>query len=129
MNRRFYIAGLTFGLTGIILGAFATHGLQPHLSPRAMASFETGISYQIYHSLLLLILGNIKIGQSKIFSWVFYLLIIGIIVFSGSIYLLSTNILTHFDFRFLGPITPLGGSMLILSWIMLLVYFIKLKNE
>lgn len=129
MSRRFYIAGFAFGLLGIILGAFATHGLKPGLTPEAMDTFETGIKYHIYHALLLLIIGNLKPGKTKMFNMVFYLLIIGIVLFSGSIYLLATNALTTPDFKFLGPITPLGGSLLILCWIILLIHALKLKKK
>lgn len=129
MSRRFYIAGFAFGLLGIILGAFATHGLKPVLTPAAMESFQTGVEYQIYHALLLIIIGNFNPVISKFFSLVFYLLVSGIILFSGSIFLLSTNALTTPDFRFLGPITPLGGSLLILCWIFLLIYALKLKKK
>lgn len=129
MSRRFYIAGFAFGLVGIILGAFATHGLKPILNPGAMDSFETGVQYQIYHALLLIIIGNLKPVSSKLFSVVFYLLVIGIVLFSGTIYLLATNALTSVDFRFLGPITPLGGSLLILCWIILLIHSLKLKKK
>ncbi len=129
MSRRFYIAGFSFGLVGIILGAFATHGLKPQLNIEAMDTFETGVKYQIYHALLLVVLGNLKPVSSGSFKLIFYLLIFGIILFSGSIYLLATNSLTPFDFRIFGPVTPLGGSLLIFSWILLLVYAVKLKKK
>ena len=129
MLRKFYIAGFFFGLIGIILGAFATHGLKPMLTPEAVNSFETGVKYQIYHALLFLILGNIKELGQKISSWVFYLIVCGVLFFSGSIYLLSTNALTSFDFSIIALITPLGGSLLILAWIILLIHFVKLKKK
>lgn len=129
MGRRFYIAGFFFGLIGIILGAFATHGLKPILSPESLTSFETGIEFQIYHALLFLILGNIQVSMEKISSWVFYLLLFGIILFSGSIYLLATNEFTCFDFRKIALITPIGGSLLIFCWALLLIHFIKLKKK
>lgn len=129
MSRRFYIAGFAFGLVGIILGAFATHGLKPHISPEAIDSFETGVKYQMYHALLLLVLGNFKPDNSKVYKIAFYLLIFGIILFSGSIFLLSTNALTTFDFRVLGPVTPVGGSLLIFCWFTLLIYSFKLKKK
>ena len=129
MERKYYIAGLIFGLLGIVIGAFGTHGLKPILSPDSFSSLETGIKYQIYHSLLLLILGVlIKTGQ-QFSNSVFYLLVSGIILFSGSIYLLATNDLTVFDFKVLALATPLGGSLLILAWAWLLVHFIKLKKK
>lgn len=129
MGRRFFIAGFLIGLIGIILGAFATHGLKPILSPESLVSFETGIKFQIYHGLLFLILGNIKIPATKVIGWVFYLLLFGIILFSGSIYLLATNEFTDFDFRSIALVTPLGGSLLIFCWALLLIHFIKLKKK
>lgn len=128
MSRRFYIAGLIFGLIGIVLGAFATHGLKPLITAGAMDSFETGVKFQMYHSLLLLILGNLNEKHQKVLSWVFYLIIIGILLFSGSIYFLATNDLTFFDFRVIALITPIGGSLLIFCWIILAIHFIKLKK-
>lgn len=129
MFRKFYIAGFFFGLIGIILGAFATHGLKPLLTPEAMDSFETGAKYQIYHALLFLILGNIKQLEQRISNWVFYLVMFGVLFFSGSIYLLSTNALTSIDFSGIALITPLGGSLLILAWLLLLIHFVKLKKK
>lgn len=129
MGRRFFVTGFSFGLIGIILGAFATHGLKPVLSPEALVSFETGVKFQIYHALLFLILGNIKIMSTRITGWVFYLLLFGIILFSGSIYLLATNELTGYDFRNIALLTPLGGTLLIFCWGLLLIYFIKLKKK
>jgi uncharacterized membrane protein YgdD (TMEM256/DUF423 family) len=129
MQRRYYIAGFAFGLIGVIFGAFATHGLKPVLPISAMDSIETGIQYQIYHSLLLILLGNLKFGNAKIANLIFYLLVFGIILFSGSIYLLATRELTNLSIGFLGPVTPLGGSLLILCWIILLWQAIKLKNK
>lgn len=129
MSRRYYIAGLSFGLIAVILGAFAAHGLKPLLTTEAMGTFETGVKYQIYHAFFLLFLGNLKPAPSPVFKWIFYFLIFGIVFFSGSIYLLSTNALTAPDFHFLGPVTPIGGSLLIFCWILLLVHYIKLKNQ
>lgn len=129
MLRKFYIAGFFFGLIGIVLGAFATHGLKPLLTPEAMDSFETGAKYQIYHALLFLILGSVNQLGEKVSNWVFYLLMLGVLFFSGSIYLLSTNALTSFDFSVIALITPLGGSLLILAWIILLIHFVKLKRK
>lgn len=129
MGRRFYVAGFLLGLIGIVLGAFAAHGLKPSLSPEAMDSFETGVKYQMYHALLFLILGNLKQIGPKLSNLVFYLIGFGVVLFSGSIYLLSTNALTGFDFSVIALITPLGGSLLILTWTILLIHFVKLKKE
>ncbi|HSM63996.1 MAG TPA: DUF423 domain-containing protein [Gillisia sp.] len=129
MERKYYIAGIIFGLLGIVIGAFGTHGLKPLLSPDSFVSMETGIKYQIYHSLLLLILGVIISIGIKLSKWIFYLFISGVILFSGSIYLLATNSLTSIDFKTIALATPLGGSLLIIGWTWLLAHFIKLKKK
>lgn len=129
MERKYYIAGFGLGLLGIVIGAFGTHGLKPLLSPDSFVSMETGIKYQIYHSLLLLILGVMSTVGHKISKGIFYLLIFGVILFSGSIYLLATNSLTSINFKVIALATPLGGSLLITGWAWLLVHFIKLKKK
>jgi uncharacterized membrane protein YgdD (TMEM256/DUF423 family) len=129
MERKYYVAGFSLGLLGIVIGAFGTHGLKPLLSPDSFVSMETGIKYQIYHSLLFLILGVMSTLGYKISKWIFYSLISGVILFSGSIYLLATNSLTSIDFKVIALATPLGGSLLIIAWAWLLVHFIKLKKK
>ncbi len=129
MERKYFISGITFGLLGIVLGAFGAHGLKPLLTPDSFMSLETGIKYQIYHGLLLLILG-LMVRSGYLFSkWIFISLILGVIFFSGSIYLLATNDLTSFNFKIIALVTPLGGSLLILGWGWLLVHFLKLKKK
>lgn len=129
MDRRFLIGGSIVGLLAVAIGAFATHGLQPNLSATAIKSFETGVKYQMYHALLMLILGGIPLLKLKFKSVIFYLLLIGVILFSGSIYGLSTNELTAFDFTHIALLTPLGGLILIVVWVLLIVNSIKLKNK
>ncbi len=129
MERKYFIAGFALGLLGIVIGAFGTHGLKPILSPDAFISLETGIKYQIYHSLLLLILGLLIRSGHQFSKWIFNFLIFGVILFSGSIYLLATNELTTINFKVFALATPLGGSLLILGWAWLLVHFLKLKKK
>ncbi len=129
MDKRFLVAGSVYGFLGIIIGAFATHGLSPHLEETSIKSFETGVKYQIYHALLFLIIGGFKISGLKKLKSIFYLLVAGVLLFSGSIYLLATNDLTSFDFRSIALITPIGGTLLILAWLILAIKFISLKNE
>lgn len=129
MERKYYIAGFTLGLLGVVIGAFGTHGLKPILSPDSFTSMETGIKYQIYHSLLLLILGLLITSGHQLAKVIFYMLIFGIVLFSGSIYLLATNDLTSIDFKAIALATPLGGSLLIIGWAWLIVHFIKLKKK
>ena len=125
MNRRFLVTGAVFGLLSVILGAFAAHGLQDIVSAESVKSFETGVRFQMYHALLLLILGSLR--QEGKWNSVYYLLTAGTILFSGSIYLLATNDLSSFDFRSTALVTPLGGTILIFGWLLLCWKFIKLK--
>ncbi len=129
MERKYFIAGFAFGLLGIVIGAFGAHGLKPLLSPDSFISLETGIRYQIYHALLFLLLGLFLRSGYQFSKWIFYLLIFGVILFSGSIYLLATNELTTINFKAIALATPLGGSLLILGWVWLLVHFLKLKKK
>lgn len=129
MERKYYISGILFGLIAILIGAFGAHGLKPLLTPEALTTLETGVKYQMYHALLLLLLGILISNGHQFSKAIFYLLIAGVVLFSGSIYLLATNDLTSLDFRALALATPLGGSLLIISWAWLLVYFIKLKKK
>lgn len=129
MGRRFYVAGFLFGLIGVIMGAFAAHGLKPVLTPESLDSFETGVRFQMYHALLFILLGTMKPLSNRLSNWVFVLLLGGVILFSGSIYLLATNSLTSIDFTAIALLTPLGGSLLIGCWMLLLVSILKLKKK
>lgn len=129
MYRGVLVAGAFLGLTGIIIGAFAAHGLKPLLSAEAQVTFETGVKYQMYAAFLLLILGFIPQIPQRTRSLCFYLTLVGAICFSGSIYALATNSLTSFDFTVIALVTPLGGTLMIAAWIMLLISFSKLKKK
>ena len=129
MNKNILVAGAFFGMLAIIIGAFATHGLQPLLTSKEITSFETGVKYQMYNSLFLLILGGLPIASKRVKKACFYLTIAGILLFSGSIYFLATNALTSFDFTVIALVTPLGGSLLIAAWLVLLISIIKLKKK
>ncbi len=128
MSRKFLITGAVFGLLAVILGAFAAHGLKNLVSEEAVGSFETGVRFQMYHAFLLLILGVVNLNDLK-FRWTYILILVGTIFFSGSIYLLATNELTSFDFTKIALVTPLGGTLLITSWAILVFKFSKLKRK
>lgn len=129
MNRKLLITGAIFGLLAVILGAFATHGLKDQISSDAMRSFETGVRYQMYHALLLLIVANIPSMRAKTKRLCLVLVICGVILFSGSIYGLATNELSAFDFKRIALITPIGGTLLIISWLLLLIDFLRFKRD
>lgn len=125
MERRFQIWGLLFGLTAVVIGAFGAHALKEVLTETQQASFETGIRYQMYHALLLLLISLRAKIQSKV---VLNLLVTGVFLFSGSIYLLNLKQTLELDFLgFLGPITPIGGLLLISAWSTLLIKVIRSK--
>lgn len=128
MNKGILIAGAVLGALAVILGAFGAHGLKYLVDPESVKTFETGVKYQMYHALLLLFVGGNTFISNSTKITIMYLVIAGIILFSGSIYGLSTNSLTNFDFRKIGFITPIGGALLIASWCVLIYKFFQLRN-
>jgi uncharacterized membrane protein YgdD (TMEM256/DUF423 family) len=129
MNKKLLVTGSVLGLLSIVLGAFASHGLEKLISEEAIETFQVGVRYQMYHALLLLFVGNSSKISTKSKQWMFILTTFGVVLFSGSIYGLSTNDLSGFDFKTIGFITPIGGLLLICSWIILLLGFLNLKDE
>ncbi|MDN3491867.1 DUF423 domain-containing protein [Winogradskyella bathintestinalis] len=129
MNRKLLIAGAILGILGIVLGAFAAHGLEKLVDVEAINSFETGVRYQIYHAFFLIILGATSFLKLRTKKIVFYLVLCGVIFFSGSIYGLATNTLSTFDFKTIALITPVGGLLLIVAWIVMLVGIINGKVD
>ncbi|MFD1161182.1 DUF423 domain-containing protein [Hwangdonia seohaensis] len=129
MNRKILITASLLGLTSVILGAFAAHGLKALISEESLQTFETGVRYQMYHAILLLFVGSTSLIAQNTKRLVFYFVLVGVIFFSGSIYGLATNLLTAFDFRTVALITPIGGLLLILAWGFLFKDFLKLKSK
>ncbi len=129
MNKAILVTATILGITGIILGAFAAHGLKQLISAESIQVFETGVKYQMYHALFLLVVGSLNVIQPKFKKIIFYLTLIGLVFFSGSIYGLSTNSLSGFDFKTIGFVTPIGGLLLILAWVTLLINFLKAKTD
>jgi len=128
MNKGILITGAILGALAVILGAFGAHGLKNLVEPEAVKTFETGVKYQMYHALLLLFVGGNTLLSTSTKTTIMYLVIAGVILFSGSIYGLSTNNLTSFDFRKIGFITPIGGALLIAAWGVLIYKFVQLRN-
>jgi len=127
MKSLIVLLGGIFILLGILLGAFGTHALKNQLSYQELESLQTGLQYQIYHGLALIFLGfnAEKFKKAGLISWG---MITGTVLFSGSIYLLSLDNLIGLSFGFLWPITPIGGSLLILSWFLFVIQMVKVKN-
>ena len=128
MNKKIVVTGAILILISIVLGAFGAHALKEVLLPAELASFETGVRYQMYHGLALLAIGlNTNVIGFSLKS-VYIMILGGVILFSVSIYGLSLDTLVGMEFKFLGPITPLGGLLLIIGWSVLIVQLIKSKK-
>lgn len=128
-QRKFLILGSAFGITAVILGAMGAHALKEILTEEALASFETGVKFQMYHALLFLFLGVENRLEGKLKTIIFYLLLVGILFFCFSIYLLATNNYTNFDFKQIALITPMGGTLLIIGWFTMFIGFLKKKKK
>ena len=128
MDKKIISAGAIFGMVAIILGAFGAHALKKVLSVAQLSTFETGVRYQMYHALFLLVIGTIKEVSQKAKKTIYYLVIFGVILFSGSIYLLATNSLTAINFKTIGFVTPIGGALFILAWSVFLFQSVKKKS-
>jgi uncharacterized membrane protein YgdD (TMEM256/DUF423 family) len=117
MDRTFMFVGALMGFVGVGLGAFGAHGLKGRLPPEMLAVFETGVRYQMYHALALLVLGAMMSrleGRAVVVAgWSFTA---GILIFSGSLYALALSGVTM-----LGAITPIGGVAFLIGWIALAV--------
>jgi uncharacterized membrane protein YgdD (TMEM256/DUF423 family) len=119
MTQEIIIAtGALFGMLSVIFGAFGAHALKKILSNEQLHSFEVGVKYQMYHAIVLLVLGFNSENLTYAIYWCFT---IGIILFSFSIYGLILSDAKGKKLRFLGPITPLGGLLLVIGWLLLLI--------
>ncbi|MGK0413064.1 MAG: uncharacterized membrane protein YgdD (TMEM256/DUF423 family) [Polaribacter sp.] len=127
MTQIALIFGSLFGLTAVIFGAFGAHLLKKKLTSDQLQSFETGVKYQMYHGILLLVLGfNLK-TSTALGTYIMYAFIIGTFLFSFSIYGLVISSANHKKLKFLGPITPLGGLFLVVGWALLIWKFFFLS--
>ena len=110
------------GLSAVILGAFGAHALKESLTTDQLLSFETAVRYQMFHAIILLFV-NIYDGFSiKLKNTISYLFILGIVLFSGSIYIFQLTSITAKSIWF---VTPLGGLFFIIGWISMLILFLK----
>ncbi len=128
MNKKILIVGSVLGFLAVVLGAFAAHGLENSITKDAIETFQTGVRYQMYHAIVLLFVGGTTFLSAKTKKWMYYFVVLGVLLFSGSIYGLATNKLTSFDFKTIGFVTPIGGLFLIISWVLMLIDFIKFKS-
>jgi len=117
------ISGISGGLA-VILGAFASHGLKKKISAEMVSVFKTGVEYQFYHSFALALVGLslivTDIDESSFLTWSFICFGVGIIFFSGSLYLLALT-----QKKIFGPITPLGGLFFIIGWVCFSLHWVN----
>ena len=115
MERLFFLVGAIAAGIGVMAGAFGAHGLEARVTPERLETFRTGVTYQMYHALALLFVGwAASQWAGATIHWAGYCFIAGIVIFSGSLYVL---VLT--DTGWLGAITPIGGVAFIAGWALL----------
>jgi uncharacterized membrane protein YgdD (TMEM256/DUF423 family) len=119
------VAGSFYGLTAVIMGAFGAHALKSRLKEDQLRSFETGVKYQMYHAILLLVL-SFNLGFSRVLDiYMAHFFIWGTFLFSFSIYGLILSSVNGKKWKFLGPVTPIGGLLLVMGWSLLLYSVIR----
>ncbi|MGQ2982897.1 DUF423 domain-containing protein [Flavobacterium sp.] len=128
MDRKIIATAGVLGAVAIIFGAFGAHTLEKLLGPTELATFETGVRYQMYHALFLLFVGSTALVSEKAKKAILWLVSIGVLFFSFSIYFLACRSLFTVDLKVLGPITPVGGLLLISAWIVLLLNIVRRKG-
>jgi uncharacterized membrane protein YgdD (TMEM256/DUF423 family) len=123
--RRCIAAGALLMLAGVILGAFGAHLLEHQLTPKQLASYQTGVLYQLLHSIGLLIVGVVAevTGTTSRLRWSGRLMLFGIACFSGSIYLMTAGAP-----RFLGMIAPVGGLSFMVAWALLAWHALRTRG-
>lgn len=114
--------GSLFGVLSVVFGAFGAHALKKKMSAELLVSFETGVRYQMYHALLLCVMAVLP--SSTMLDYAIKMIIIGVVLFSFSIYGLCLSATFGTKIKAFGPITPLGGLFLVAGWAMILINFI-----
>lgn len=128
MNKRIILTASFFGAVAVLLGAFGAHGLKTLIDASSLEIWQKGVDYQFYHTFALLYLSTFARYRNKLINIAYFCFTFGILLFSGSLYLLATrNILKIGFIDVLGPITPIGGLLFVLGWIML--FFAAVKDK
>lgn len=126
MNKQIIISGAVFGMLAVIAGAFGAHGLKPLIGADQLAIWHTAVEYQFYHTLALLFLSKFARFKSNSVFAAYLFFTFGIILFSGSLYLLACRNLFGLP-MWIGAITPVGGLLFIAGWITLIIVAIRNK--
>lgn len=120
--KLFIIIGAINAFLAVALGAFGAHGLEGKVELKYLEIWKTGVTYQMFHATALLIIGILlgKLPATSLLSWSGWLMLIGIILFSGSLYVLTLT-----KISVLGAITPLGGVSFLVAWVLLIIAAVK----
>lgn len=127
MKQFVLVVAAIYGMLSVILGALGAHAFKKILSPEKLISFDTGVRYQMYHAILLLIVGLALPLTTSMERWSAICIIIGVTLFSFSIYFLAFSEYWNVNLRFLGPVTPIGGLFMIAGWTLLIAFFLRNK--
>lgn len=127
MHKLFLTLGSLFAGLGVVLGAFGAHGLKQLVGPETVGTFQTGVQYQMYHAFALLIVGILYDRMPHtMLNWAGGLFVGGIILFSGSLYLLAAlKAANKVGLGGVGIITPIGGLLFIAGWVLVLMAILK----
>jgi uncharacterized membrane protein YgdD (TMEM256/DUF423 family) len=127
MHKGFLVAGSALGALAVILGAFGAHGLKKIVPPETVTTFETGVRYQFYHCFALILVAILaERFNAAWMNYAGYAFITGILLFSGSLYLLTILKATAtVGLNGIGAITPIGGLFLVAGWVCMVVAFLK----
>jgi uncharacterized membrane protein YgdD (TMEM256/DUF423 family) len=120
--KLFIILGAINAFLSVALGAFGAHGLEKTVEPKYLEIWKTGVTYQMFHATGLLVIGVLlgKLPASSLLSWSGWIMLIGIIFFSGSLYILTLT-----QKGILGAITPIGGVCFLVAWVLLIIAAVK----
>ncbi|TCC89134.1 DUF423 domain-containing protein [Pedobacter frigiditerrae] len=127
MNKRIILTAAFLGGLAVMLGAFGAHSLKALISVTSLEIWQKGVEYQFYHVFALLYLSTFARYKNKLIGLSYIFFTLGIILFSGSLYLLALKDIYHFSAQFIGPITPIGGLCFILGWVCLFLAALKDK--
>lgn len=129
MRKTFLRLACISGALAVGIGAFGAHSLKEIVTAEKLAIYETGVRYHFYHTFALLAVGILMhFKKNKAINYAGWAFLAGIVLFSGSLYLLAVNESMHLGLAWLGPITPIGGVLFIIGWIAL-IYSSYQKNE
>ncbi|WP_010522773.1 DUF423 domain-containing protein [Aquimarina agarivorans] len=124
------VTAAIFGILGVVLGAFAAHGLRTILTEAQLESFQTGVRYQFYHAFLLLFVGVADFLSAKQLQIIWMLTLTGVVLFSGSIYILNLDeYIIGTNVKAIVFATPIGGVFLIAAWSYMLMSLLKISSE